>query len=441
MAAPPRDRAGRARRRGRRPGRISDRRGHRRRGCGRRRSPVAVVPMSPSIGGTLAVGDVSSMLNLHGLRQLSGREVYQVWVATEPACGRPPTSFPTARASHDGGRRPPRRGDEGDGHKGAASGPDEPDAARSAHRDGSVIGGAGPAPQLPWRGHEASTRTRQTCYRHPNRETGVSCSNCGRPICPECMTSTSVGMRCPECAGQRTKVRRQGRLPLDRPERARRPIALIAINVLVFLGRTAGGGAGADHGAAPAASSATDAVFGPAINNGGGLPDRHRRLPSRRPPSPAAEHVSFSGSWGSCSSRRSGRRASSRIYFVSLLAGSFGALVADPDLLTVGASGRDLRADGSGDRDRAATRSARDRIPDRRLLVAEPGPLVLDQRDLGRRAHRRPDRRRGRGAPGDLRGEADGGRPGFALELAGIVLMIAATFAGALCGRGLAGSN
>jgi len=23
-----------------------------------------------------------------------------------------------------------------------------------------------------------------TCYRHPNRETGVSCSNCGRPICP-----------------------------------------------------------------------------------------------------------------------------------------------------------------------------------------------------------------------------------------------------------------
>ena len=27
-----------------------------------------------------------------------------------------------------------------------------------------------------------------TCYRHPTRETGVSCSNCGRPICPDCMT-------------------------------------------------------------------------------------------------------------------------------------------------------------------------------------------------------------------------------------------------------------
>jgi len=46
-----------------------------------------------------------------------------------------------------------------------------------------------------------------TCYRHPDRETGVACSNCGRPICPDCMTPTPVGMRCPECARQRTPVR------------------------------------------------------------------------------------------------------------------------------------------------------------------------------------------------------------------------------------------
>jgi membrane associated rhomboid family serine protease len=47
----------------------------------------------------------------------------------------------------------------------------------------------------------------ETCYRHPSRETGVSCSNCGRPICPDCMTPTPVGMRCPECSRQRTKTR------------------------------------------------------------------------------------------------------------------------------------------------------------------------------------------------------------------------------------------
>ena len=46
----------------------------------------------------------------------------------------------------------------------------------------------------------------ETCYRHPNRETAVSCSSCGRPICPDCMTPTPVGMRCPECANQRTRV-------------------------------------------------------------------------------------------------------------------------------------------------------------------------------------------------------------------------------------------
>jgi membrane associated rhomboid family serine protease len=70
-----------------------------------------------------------------------------------------------------------------------------------------------------------------TCYRHPSRETGVSCSNCGRPICPDCMTTTPVGMRCPECAKQRTKVvrlREMAAVP-------RVTYALIAINVVAFL--------------------------------------------------------------------------------------------------------------------------------------------------------------------------------------------------------------
>ncbi|MEU3058896.1 rhomboid family intramembrane serine protease [Streptomyces subrutilus] len=37
------------------------------------------------------------------------------------------------------------------------------------------------------------------CYRHPDRATGISCTRCSRPICPECMISASVGFQCPTC--------------------------------------------------------------------------------------------------------------------------------------------------------------------------------------------------------------------------------------------------
>src|SRR4051794_26927624 len=87
----------------------------------------------------------------------------------------------------------------------------------------------------------------QTCYRHPNRETGVSCSSCGRPICPECMTPTPVGMRCPECANQRTKVTRG--IPSAGSGAAgfwRMPatFVLIGLNVLAFLAEITGGSGG-----------------------------------------------------------------------------------------------------------------------------------------------------------------------------------------------------
>jgi membrane associated rhomboid family serine protease len=47
-------------------------------------------------------------------------------------------------------------------------------------------------------GHQ-DARALPTCYRHPDRETGVRCTRCERPICPECMISASVGFQCPEC--------------------------------------------------------------------------------------------------------------------------------------------------------------------------------------------------------------------------------------------------
>ncbi|HEY0516820.1 MAG TPA: rhomboid family intramembrane serine protease [Solirubrobacteraceae bacterium] len=70
-----------------------------------------------------------------------------------------------------------------------------------------------------------------TCYRHPSRETGVACSNCGRPICPDCMTTTPVGMRCPECGKQRTQVKRMREMATL----PRVTYALLTINIAAFL--------------------------------------------------------------------------------------------------------------------------------------------------------------------------------------------------------------
>ena len=86
------------------------------------------------------------------------------------------------------------------------------------------------------------------------------------------------------------------------------------------------------------------------------------------------------------------------IYFVSLIAGSLGALIVDPNSLTVGASGAIFGlmaavvviARGRGVEQIASQFGA--------LHRAQPGAHLLDLRDLGGRPHRRPDRRGGRGA-------------------------------------------
>jgi len=76
-----------------------------------------------------------------------------------------------------------------------------------------------------------------TCYRHPDRETGVSCSECGRGICPDCMTFSAVGIRCPDHAGQAQGAARVIR-NVNRRSTARPGIVtttLIAVNVGIYL--------------------------------------------------------------------------------------------------------------------------------------------------------------------------------------------------------------
>ena len=172
-----------------------------------------------------------------------------------------------------------------------------------------------------------------TCYRHPGTETGVSCSNCGRPICPDCMTPTSVGMRCPECSREKTKVRTARTLHSDPTV----TYVLIAINVLAFLGTLAGGGGVAQRGSGDVI--ANGALFGPAIHHD----HEYWRLVSSGFLHSGLLHIGFNMYLlyilGQQLEPAIGRLRFLLVYFTSLLCGSFGALLVSPNSLTVGASG------------------------------------------------------------------------------------------------------
>ncbi|HMI82046.1 MAG TPA: rhomboid family intramembrane serine protease, partial [Solirubrobacterales bacterium] len=172
--------------------------------------------------------------------------------------------------------------------------------------------------------------------RHPDRETGVSCSSCGRPICPDCMTPTPVGMRCPECASQKTRVVRN---PTGTPGGSATPAtyALIAINVVVFLIELTSGPGGLSAGSA--SSFFRDfALFGPSVAEG----EWYRLLTSGFL-HVSIIHIGFNMFLllvlGRLLEPALGTPRFLVLYFVSLLAGSFGALVVEPNALTVGASG------------------------------------------------------------------------------------------------------
>src|ERR671916_2577319 len=177
----------------------------------------------------------------------------------------------------------------------------------------------------------------EVCYRHPNRETGVRCSNCDRPICPDCMTSTSVGMRCRECARQRTDVRRVGAAGVG--EDPMLTYVLIGINVAVALGAFLSGASATGGGGIGSSSLLADgSVSRFAVDQG-----EYWRLLTAGFLHTGLIHLLFNMFalyiLGGMLEPAIGRLRFAIIYFVSLLAGSFGALLFEPDAPTVGASG------------------------------------------------------------------------------------------------------
>ncbi len=176
-----------------------------------------------------------------------------------------------------------------------------------------------------------------TCYRHPSRETGVSCSNCGRPICPDCMTTTPVGMRCPECSRERTVVKTL-RNSVRRPEVT---LALIGINVAAFIAE----GNISISGEPSSEIYVKGALLGsnPALPGEGVAHGQWWRLVTSGFLHENLIHIGFNMYvlyiLGSMLEPALGRVRFATIYLVSLLTGSLGALLVTPHGLTVGASG------------------------------------------------------------------------------------------------------
>ena len=170
----------------------------------------------------------------------------------------------------------------------------------------------------------------------------MSCSDCGRGICPDCMTFGPVGIRCPDHAGVSgggpaaapTRVARRASTSLDRygPYVT---FALIGINVGVYLLELA---TGAPVNGQGGRIWAEGVLYGPVVADG-----EWWRLITAAFLHYGPLHLGMNllVLWfiGPALEDYLGHGRYLLLYVVSGLAGSAGALIVSPNAFTVGASG------------------------------------------------------------------------------------------------------
>jgi membrane associated rhomboid family serine protease len=163
------------------------------------------------------------------------------------------------------------------------------------------------------------------------------------------MTPTSVGMRCPECAGERTKVHRMPRRApgatsfsdalLHDPRTWSMTHILIFINVVVFLWEVAGGVSLSGNRLGGYAYT-EGALYGPLLSHGY---HQYWRLLTSGFIHESILHIGMNmfSLWfvGRSLEPAIGKTYFAAVYFTSLLAGSFGVLLFTPLSPALGASG------------------------------------------------------------------------------------------------------
>lgn len=177
------------------------------------------------------------------------------------------------------------------------------------------------------------------CYRHPDRETGRRCTRCGKPACGDCLVQVSVGSQCLDCVrASRPDVRTRARF-----WNARQPTlvtyALIIINVAFYLWTTSANDK-IDrtklglfrHG------EGTLALYKPFLHDG-----EWYRLISSGFLHFSILHIAMNMlllfQLGQLLEPAIGRWRFTLMYFASLLGGSLGALLLQPNAFSGGASG------------------------------------------------------------------------------------------------------
>jgi membrane associated rhomboid family serine protease len=184
------------------------------------------------------------------------------------------------------------------------------------------------------------------CYRHPGRETYVSCVRCGRHACPDCLRSAAVGQQCVDCIrdgnrGSRQAIGRFGGKVSDTPVVT---YTLVALCVLAYLAELA-------YGKTVHYGEMVGGAIDPTINAVIGVSqgDWYRLLTSaflHAPPGSGLglTHIIFN-MWalmvvGPSLERVLGRVRFLAVYLVSALAGSvLYYLIAPPSVPALGASG------------------------------------------------------------------------------------------------------
>jgi membrane associated rhomboid family serine protease len=172
--------------------------------------------------------------------------------------------------------------------------------------------------------------TIERCYRHPDRETGRRCTRCGKPACGDCLVQVAVGSHCVDCIkAARPDVKTRAKF-----WNARQPTlvtySLIAINVAVYLWTISGVGNLNERRIGLAEPFLT-------FNH------EYYRLVTSGFLHYSIFHIGMNMlllfQLGQLLEPAIGRVRFALIYFASLLAGSFGALLLQPNGLTGGASG------------------------------------------------------------------------------------------------------